>query len=77
MLKVSKCISQVIYMRRISVCRILHNEDSDSNNTAENQLKRKVKETVELVTLVDQNDKILGLKPKKESELLAKKLKLS
>lgn len=77
MLKVSKCISQVIYMRRISVCRILHNEDSDSNNAAENQLKRKVKETVELVTLVDQNDKILGLKPKKESELLAKKLKLS
>lgn len=77
MLKVSKCISQVIYMRSISICRILYNEDPDSNNKTDNQFKRKVKETVELVTLVDQNDKILGLKPKKESELLAKKLKLS
>ncbi|XP_054715629.1 uncharacterized protein LOC129225097 [Uloborus diversus] len=39
--------------------------------------KRKVKETVELVTLVDQNDRILGLKAKTESEKLARKLNLT
>ncbi|GIY89385.1 uncharacterized protein CEXT_1741 [Caerostris extrusa] len=38
--------------------------------------KRKVSETVELVTLVDTNDKILGLKPKSETEVLARKLNL-
>ncbi|GIY13679.1 uncharacterized protein CDAR_199991 [Caerostris darwini] len=38
--------------------------------------KRKVSETVELVTLVDTNDKILGLKPKSETEMLARKLNL-
>ncbi|KAF8794251.1 hypothetical protein HNY73_002248 [Argiope bruennichi] len=38
--------------------------------------KKKVSETVELVTLVDTNDKILGLKPKPETEKLARKLNL-
>ncbi|KFM73745.1 hypothetical protein X975_15344, partial [Stegodyphus mimosarum] len=51
--------------RNINFCRPLQCED--------NTPKRKVKETVELVTLVDQDDKILGLKPKPETEKLARK----
>ncbi|CAL1265407.1 unnamed protein product [Larinioides sclopetarius] len=38
--------------------------------------KKKVSETIELVTLVDINDKILGIKPKPETEKLARKLNL-
>lgn len=74
MLKFFNSVTKVNYISRsFSVCRILCNEDSNKPKVS----KRKVKETVELITLVDINDKILGLKPKKESELLAKKLNLS
>lgn len=70
MLKVLDCWKKFSYINRnISTCYILRNDDKNP--------KRKVKETVELITLVDQNDKILGLKPKTESVRLAKKLNLT
>lgn len=72
MLKVVDCCRKVCNIRRnISVFSVLRNDEPVKKP------KRKVSETVELVTLVDQNDKILGLKPKPETEKLARKLNLS
>ncbi|KAG8185468.1 hypothetical protein JTE90_019727 [Oedothorax gibbosus] len=72
MFKVIDCCRKLCYVRRnISILSVLRNEESIKKP------KRKVSETVELVTLVDQNDKILGLKPKPETEKLARKLNLS
>lgn len=74
MLKVFNTVRTMNYINRsISICRILQNKDIVKSKES----KKKVTETVELIRLVDQNNKILGLKPKKECELLAKKLNLS
>lgn len=70
MLKVLDCYKKVHYLSRsIHICRVLQEEHPKTS-------KRRVKETVELVTVVDQNDKILGLKPKTEAEKLARKSNL-
>lgn len=70
MLKITSYCKQANYFtRRLCVNSVLWSD--------EKKPKRKVSETVELVTLVDQDGKILGLKPKPESEKLARKLNLT
>ncbi|GFT05720.1 uncharacterized protein NPIL_436691 [Nephila pilipes] len=70
MLKVINSISKINYLRcYISTFNALRDEEKKKP-------KKKVSETIELVTLVDTNDKILGLKPKPETEKLARKLNL-
>ncbi|GBM90409.1 hypothetical protein AVEN_151896-1 [Araneus ventricosus] len=70
MFRVLNCLRRVNHLRcNISTVNALRCEEKKKP-------KKKVSETVELVTLVDTNDKILGLKPKPETEKLARKLNL-
>ncbi|GFY67162.1 uncharacterized protein TNIN_460341 [Trichonephila inaurata madagascariensis] len=70
MLKIINSFTKINYLRcNISKFNALRDEEKKKS-------KKKVSETVELVTLVDTNDKILGLKPKPETEKLARKLNL-
>ncbi|XP_015904050.2 translation initiation factor IF-3 isoform X2 [Parasteatoda tepidariorum] len=80
MLKIFESCRKINYIaRHFSINYVLRNceEQPKIENQGVKKPKRKITETVELVTLVDQNDKILGLKPKSESEKLARKLNLS